>query len=377
MPQLPAYQVAGFTPEQIQAIEFGVQGIGAYQPYLAAGAQGVGTGMRGIVEAADMLRGADTRAQFGAAQEALNQAYTPITQMGGMAAEAAQGTPYIGMGAQGLMGATGMYDPRMGIPFMNPYQQQVIDESIRQINRQGDLARQNLQAQAVKAGAFGGSREGIQRAELERALAEQKNAAIVGGLQQGYGTAQQQAQAAFEAQQNRLGQSSSQLANLAPLYTNIAAQRANILGQQSQLGQALGAGIGSLAGQQFGIGAQMAQGIGALGTQLGNLGVQQGALGQTGQQMGITDVNFLYNLGAEQQKLSQAALDAQRATALQTAYQPYQQLAFISDIYRGAPSSQMALSTQSAATPSPFQQIAGLATGALATGAAAKKAGLF
>ena len=93
--------------------------------------------------------------------------------------------------------------------------------------------------------------------------------------------------------------------------------------------------------------------------------------------MGITDVNFLYNLGAEQQKLNQATLDAQRATEMQTAMQPMQRLAFISDIYRGAPSSQMAMTSQSAAAASPFQQIAGLAAGAIGTAAAANKAGLL
>ena len=287
------------------------------------------------------------------------------------------GTGLIKQGIAGLQGATGMYDPSTGQQFMNPYQQQVIDESLRQINRQGDIARQELQGQAVRAGAFGGSREGVQRAELERGLAGQRNAAITNALYQGYGAAQQQAQQAFEAQQARQGQASSQIANLAPMYGNIAAQQAGILGQQSQLGQSLGQGIGALAGAQFGIGQQTAQGLGSLGTQLGNLGVQLGALGQTGQQMGITDTNFLYNLGAEQQKLAQAQLDAERATALQTAYQPYQQLAFISDIYKGAPSSQMAMTTQSAPTPSPFQQIAGLGVAGVSTAAAAAKAGLL
>ena len=86
---------------------------------------------------------------------------------------------------------------------------------------------------------------------------------------------------------------------------------------------------------------------------------------------------FRSNLGAEQQKLAQAQLDAERATALQTAYQPYQQLAFISDIYKGAPSSQMAMTTQSAPTPSPFQQIAGLGVAGVSTAAAAAKAGLL
>lgn len=377
MPTLPEYKVAGFTPEQLQAIQYGVQGIGAYQPYLANAATALGTGVQSANEAANILRTADTRQQFEAAQQALNQANAPIQQMGALAQQAGAGTQLLESGIAGLKGATGMYDPSLGREFMNPYQQQVIDESLRQINRQGDIAQQEMQAQAARAGAFGGSREGVQRAALQRALAGQKNAAITNALYQGYGASQQQAQQAFEAAKAREGQTYSQIAGFAPMYGNIAGQQANIYGQQSQLGQALGQGIGALAGQQFGIGAQTAQGLGSLATQMGNLGVQQGALGQTGQQMGITDVNFLYNLGAEQQKAAQASLDAQRATQLQTAYQPFQKLAFISDIYKGAPSSQMALTTQAAPTPSPFQQIAGLAAGAVGTAAAANRAGLF
>jgi hypothetical protein len=47
--------------------------------------------------------------------------------------------------------------------------------------------------------------------------------------------------------------------------------------------------------------------------------------------------------------------------------QPFQNIAFLSDIYKGAPSTQMSMTQQAQATPSPFQQIAGLATGAAAT----------
>jgi len=377
MPTLPQYQVAGQQQLQQEATRLGAAGIGGYKPFLEAGSRGIGAGMGTTAEAADILRGADTRGQFAAAQAAMNQAYQPIQEMGGLAQQAGQGTGLIAQGIGGLYGAMGQYDPRMAQQFMNPYQQQVIDESMRQINRQGDIARQEMQGQAVRAGAFGGSREGIQRAEMERGLAGQRNAAITNALAQGYGIAQQQAQQAFEAQQGRQGQASAQIANLAPMYGNIAAQQANIYGQQSQLGQGLAQGIGSLAGQQFGIGAQTASGLGSLGSQIGNLGVQQAALGQTGQQMGITDVNFLYNLGTEQQRAEQAKLDAERASAMQTAMQPFQKLAFMSDIYKGAPSSQMALSQQATATPSPFQQIAGLATGAMGTAAAANRAGLL
>lgn len=427
----PDYEVAGMSDDQLNALEMGRQGIGAYQPFLTAGARDVTAGSGMLGEAAGMLRGADTRGQFAAAQAAMNQAAIPIQQMGQSAQLATAGVPLIGMGAQGLgnaqnlanqysqanmdysmdtlgkgvaslAGATGAYDPSMAAKnfkdLNNPYQQQVIQEAMRQIDRQGDLSRQNLQAQATRAGAFGGSREGVQRAELDRALAEQKNSAIVGALSQGYNQTQQQAQQAFEAdkartlqqaqgyqgigglygqqalQQAQLGQSAAglqgnlagQQAGLASLYGNVAGQQANILGQQSQLGQSMAQGIGGLASQQFGIGAQLAQGLGSLGTQQANIGMQNAALGQQAQAQGQQDTNFLYNLGSTQQKQLQGELDAERQNTLQKNMQPYQQAAFVSDIYKGAPSSQMSSMQNVQAAPSPFQQSVGLVTAGVA-----------
>ena len=401
----PDYEVAGMSPDQLTSLKMGRQGIGAYQPYMTAATKGVTTGANTLGEAATVLRGADTRGQFVGAQAAMNQAAVPIGQMGQSAQLTTQGVPLISQGAQqfggaqqalqqgigALGGAAGMYDPSRVQEFMNPYQQQVIDESIRQINRQGDLSRQNLQAQATRAGAFGGSREGVQRAELERAISEQRNAAIVGGLSQGYQSAAQQAQQAFEQQQGRqlaqgqaLGQAAStqgqlgaSLAGLSGLYGNLGSQQANIYGQQSQLGQQLGQGIGNLASQQFGIGAQIAQGLGSLGTQQANIGMQNAALGQNAQSLAQQDTNFLFNLGSAQQKQAQSEIDAERQNTLQQNMQPYQQLAFQSDIYKGAPSSQMSSMQQSQATPSPFQQVAGLAMGTVAGAGAANRSGLF
>ena len=434
----PDFQVAGFNQAQTDAMLAGQRGIGAYQPFLQGAQQNVLGGSATLGEAADTLRGADTRNQFGAAQAALNQANVPIGQLANAANTAGSGIGLIGQGAQGIMGAQNManqfaqanmgqssstlgqavgalyggaqgYTPGAAQQFMNPYQQQVIDESIRQINRQGDISREGLQAQAVKSGAFGGSREGIQRAELDRGLAAQRNAAIVGGLSQGYNQAATQAQQAFEQQQGRqlqaaqglqgigglygqqalqqaqLGQGaagmqgnlSSQLAGLSGMYGNIGSQQANILGQQGQQLQSLGQGIGNLAGQQFGVGAQMAQGLGSLGTQQGNLGMQQAALGQQAQAQGQQDVNFLYNLGSTQQRQEQSKLDADRQNILQQRMQPYQQQAFLSDIYKGAPSSQMSSIEMSKPTPSPFQQVAGLGIAGLSAAAAGSRAGIF
>jgi hypothetical protein len=125
--------------------------------------------------------------------------------------------------------------------------------------------------------------------------------------------------------------------------------------------------------RQLGIG----QLFGQLGQQAGQLGVQQAALGQTAQQMQQGDISFLYGLGQSQQALRQQQLDAMRASEMQRLYAPYQQAAFLSDIYKGAPSTQMA--TTSAAVPqaSPFQQIAGVALGGLSTYGAGKAAGVF
>ena len=161
------------------------------------------------------------------------------------------------------------------------------------------------------------------------------------------------------------------------MYGNIGSQQANILSQQGQQLQSLGQGIGNLAGQQFGVGAQMAQGLGSLGTQQGNLGMQQAALGQQAQAQGQQDVNFLYNLGSTQQRQEQSKLDADRQNILQQRMQPYQQQAFLSDIYKGAPSSQMSSIEMSKPTPSPFQQVAGLGIAGLSAAAAGSRAGIF
>jgi hypothetical protein len=180
------------------------------------------------------------------------------------------------------------------------------------------------------------------------------------------------------------GQEAAINQNIANLMLQQAAARqqagqgiANIYGQQAGQFQNLGMGIGQLAGQQFGIGQQQAAGLGQLAGQLGQLGVQQGALGQTAQSMYQGDVNFLYNVGQAQQALQQQNYDRDRANALQTVYAPYQQAAFLSDIYRGAPSTQMSTQAMSQPSASPFQQAVGVGLGAVATAAGAKKAGLF
>jgi len=85
--------------------------------------------------------------------------------------------------------------------FYNPYQSYVLDE----INRQAQMAQNQLSGQAIQAGAFGGGREGVQRAEQERARLGAVGQAQQQGFQTALGAAQNQQQIGLQAGQ-QLGQ---------------------------------------------------------------------------------------------------------------------------------------------------------------------------
>ena len=216
--------------------------------------------------------------------------------------------------------------------------------------------------------------------------AEMQNTALASQANKSYADAYNQAQLANAAARNQmqqynagnLQQAGMQNAALSNQTALANAQAANQMQQyNANASQQAGLGLGSLGTQQFNIGNAMAQGLGSLGTQQGNLATQYAALGQNQQALGQQDVNFLYNLGSAQRSQTQAELDADRQNTLQKNMQPYQQLGFLSDIYSGAPSTQMGTTMTSQAAPSPFQQAAGVGIGAITAAAGAKKLGLF
>ena len=94
---------------------------------------------------------------------------------------------------QAAEGATG---PQAFQQFMSPYQQQVIDTSLAEFDRQAAMQEQRIRDQAVASGAFGGGREGVLQSEFRTGSDRNRAALQAGLLQQGF----QQAQAA--AQQN-------------------------------------------------------------------------------------------------------------------------------------------------------------------------------
>jgi len=90
--------------------------------------------------------------------------------------------------------------------FYNPYQSYVLDE----INRQSQIAQNQLNSQAVKSGAFGGGRQGIQAAEQERARLGQIGQAQQTGFNTALNAATQQQQLGLQAGQQLLGAGAQQ-----------------------------------------------------------------------------------------------------------------------------------------------------------------------
>jgi hypothetical protein len=86
--------------------------------------------------------------------------------------------------------------------FMSPYQQDVINTTLSEYDRQRQIQQQGIASQAIQAGAFGGGREGVQQAEFGAQSLQNRAALQAQLLQQGYGQAQQAAGTAFSQQQS-------------------------------------------------------------------------------------------------------------------------------------------------------------------------------
>lgn len=211
------------------------------------------------------------------------------------AATTGVGAPTVQAGIGQVLGAQQTAGTPLDVsPFMNQYQQFVTDE----ITRQAQQAQNQLSAQAVQAGAFGGGREGVQRAEIERARQANIGQSLASGFQQALGAAERQ--------------------------------------------RALQTQTGLQAGQQL---------------------AQTGATQQAMQQ---ADIQSLLQAGGVQRALGQQALDAQRATELQRAYEPYQRVEFLKNVMTNLPTSQSAVTATTAPGTNPLAQAAGAGIGAYA-----------
>jgi hypothetical protein len=210
--------------------------------------------------------------------------------------------------------------PGMASQYMSPYMGEVVARQQQDAQRQADIAGTQQQSAATKAGAFGGGRDAIMRAEAARNLSRQQGDIFAQGQQSAY----QQGMGQFNAEQ---------------------AATANAAQLNAQQGQ-FGAGLG-LQGLQTALTGANA---------LGNLG---GA--QYQQNMGINALQNQY--GLQQQAQMQRDIDTKYQDFLNYQNYPYKQLGFMSDIIRGAPLTQTG-SALYQAPPSTAQNIMSLGLGA-------------
>ena len=154
----------------------------AAKPYLTELQQAVGG-----FKAADLAQ--TMGPQFIAGLSPLQQ--QAISQAGGLGAY----QPY-------LQTAAGLAGPTAYQQFMSPYQQDVISSTLQEYDIQAQKGLPTLAAQAIGANAFGGGREGVQRAEYQSASDRNRAALQANLLQQGYTQAQQLANQAFGQQIN-------------------------------------------------------------------------------------------------------------------------------------------------------------------------------
>ena len=89
--------------------------------------------------------------------------------------------------------------------FMSPYQQQVIDTSLAEFDRQAAMQEQRIRDEAVASGAFGGGREGVLQSEFRTGSDRNRSALQAGLLQQGFEQAQRAAQQNFANQMGIAG----------------------------------------------------------------------------------------------------------------------------------------------------------------------------
>ena len=262
-------EVAGLDPLQARAQALAQQGVGSFEPF---------------------LQRAETEAQL-----ASGLGTAALSQLAG-----------VGTGATAFQQDVSQ--------FMSPYQQQVIDASLSEFDRNKQMQEQQLRDQQAKLGVLGAGRAGVQLAEFGTGAARERALLQAGLLQQGFN------QAASQRQQdiaNRFG--------LATAAQGLGGFRSDLAQQQAQLGSA-----------------------------------QQGLQG--------TDITRLGQLGSINQALEQARKDATREATRMAAFQPQEELNRFADITTGIMGGMRGTGTATTNVPNPTPLQTALGVGSTLAG---------
>ena len=307
-------RIAGFSPREEYAMQLADQGIGAYQPYMARAAglteESLATMAGGSSEAAAAMRRAQEQGED----------YTRLgidrgTDFLGRGVQAAsraeeRGLAGLNQAGQTLEASRGDFDPSSISRYSDPYEDQVVQQVMRDMDKaqqQGDIGRR---ATEIGAGAFGGSRSRLSQEESDTANRRGMTEALAGIRSQGYTSSRDAAMADFGRARGADAMAAQQQAGMAGQGQQFGMGTA---GQLSQAGQNI-YGMGTGAGQNFyNMGTGTGQGLagiagGLSGAQSGAAGAYQGYAGAN-QGFRQGDVASAMNIGGMNRARNQAGLD--------------------------------------------------------------------
>ncbi len=340
------FDAAGDIRNQAAASAAGTQGaqdvlgtnigdLGTIQQMAGEGLRGAaGSGIAGLDAATAGMRGqaaATGQALGGFAQGAQDIAGTAGANLRGLNAPLGQGLGAATTGARGaaatgqqgaataaqnarqsvaaaqqmLGGTTGQFDPGGIGAFMSQYEDQAVQQALADVARQGEIQQNQLAAQQVGAGAFGGSRGAIAEAELGRNVLEQQGRTAAQMRQAGFTDAANRAQTAFEAAQGRGQTAATQMGNLG-LSAEQLAQTGSLQGAQLGLSAEQQASANQQAIAQTGMNIeQLAASTGMSAQQLsGQFAGQAGQMGMAAEQGAAKNAAQMAQLGMSAEQIA-------------------------------------------------------------------------
>jgi len=401
-PRVVDQEIAGLTPDQQRAMEMARGATGIQDQYLGDAQSafrssvgelgsgldrakqreleslgviqgGVGSLGRELSDVENIQRGAT--GNFG-------------TQLGGLAGRSIGATDEfgnrLGESENLLRGSLGGYDQSLTSQFYNPYEQQVVDQTIEDVFKAGekqDMAQRARDIQTGGESAFG-SRARLSAEERREALGRGLGQSLGSLRAQGFGQAQSAGLNEFARQRAQEMATSQGLSGLAGSrlgsQQNLTNQLSGFAGQQLGAQQGLASNLGALAGTRFGAQQTQANALSNLGGLEGQMGQQRAQaqqnlgsnlqnIGNQAQQSSAFDINQLMGSGQMQQQQQQAQLDATRANQLQAQQAPLAQYQSLLPFMQSVPTGSFQTSTTFAPKPSALQS--GLGVGLSTLGA--------
>jgi hypothetical protein len=314
---LGARQFAGFTPDQESAF-------GLIRQFAAPDS----IGMQRVGQGADAVRGASLyQPQMVSGQQVSAQGFGGATIDPAAQARAEQAARSGVRDVSSATGAAGMQ------AYFNPFEDQVVQGALGDIERSRQMQQMQGAAQAQRAGAFGGSRQGVAQALTNEAALREAGRTAAGlrseGFQFAAGMGQQDSARALQAQMANQGvdmsleQANAQLRQQVGLSNQDAINRRAM--EQAGLTQQAGLFSATAQNQAAQREAELAQqallanqqaGLAGAGLNL-QAGTQLANIGEMTQNLGFTQAAQLGQIGQQQQALSQAQLDAIRNLPLE------------------------------------------------------------